>query len=206
MNSNTPKPSKLISITISIIAAIGFGLVLGSLFGATIFGQNLQQTIGGLITPTPQALAQSATKQTVKRVIDGDTIELANGSRVRLLQIDTPESTTSKECWGPEASNHLKQVLPPGTIISLEVDAKLDKKDKYGRLLRYVRNTKTGGLINLELVRDGFAAPYFYKNQRGTYANDLLHLADAAKQAGTGAWGQCPGTKLDATRNFQTQG
>ena len=39
----------------------------------------------------------------VATVVDGDTIDLESGERVRYLMIDTPESTTEVECWGPEA-------------------------------------------------------------------------------------------------------
>ncbi len=48
----------------------------------------------------------------------------------------------------------------------LEADTALDKVDRYGRLLRYVRD---GGVnVNLELVRRGAATPYFYKRDWGT--------------------------------------
>lgn len=49
--------------------------------------------------------------------------------------------------------------------MTLEADARLDGKDRYGRLLRYV--WRDGVNVNVELVRRGAAAPYFYRGDRG---------------------------------------
>jgi len=79
---------------------------------------------------------------TVARVVDGDTIDVTvNGTeeRVRLIGIDTPETVkpnTPVQCYGPEASEHTKELLPPGTPVYLERD--LVARDDYGRLLSYV--------------------------------------------------------------------
>jgi endonuclease YncB( thermonuclease family) len=40
----------------------------------------------------------------VDHVVDGDTIALRNGQRVRLVQIDTPEVFFGAECYGRAAS------------------------------------------------------------------------------------------------------
>ncbi len=49
------------------------------------------------------------------RVIDGDTIELRDGQRVRLVQIDTPEVYGGYECYGRAASTVAKRLLTAGT-------------------------------------------------------------------------------------------
>src|SRR5262245_34070256 len=77
------------------------------------------------------------TRVVVATVVDGDTIELRNGRRVRLLQIDTPE-LGSHECYAREAAAALRELLPAGSVVRLTADPKLDRLDRYGRLLRYV--------------------------------------------------------------------
>src|ERR1700758_602144 len=74
----------------------------------------------------------------IDHVADGDTVDLTNGARVRLVQIDTPEVYFTPECYGREASAITKRLLPPGTLVRLYPEPKTDAVDQYGRLLRYV--------------------------------------------------------------------
>jgi micrococcal nuclease len=131
---------------------------------------------------------------TVVSIYDGDTLTLASGRRVRLLQIDTPE-LASGECYSRAARTELVRLVPLGSRIELEADPRLDQADRYGRLLRYVR--RNGLNVNLELVRRGAAAPYFYEGDRGRYAGALSVAAASARQARRGLWKACPGTVLD---------
>jgi endonuclease YncB( thermonuclease family) len=55
----------------------------------------------------------------VGRVIDGDTIELASGQRIRLVQIDTPDVYFGTECYGEQASATTKRLLPLGSRVRL---------------------------------------------------------------------------------------
>ena len=100
------------------------------------------------------------------RISDGDTLRLADGRRIRLVQIDAPEREV--ECFGNAATKALARLAPVGSTIELERDPALDDLERNGRLLRYVR---VGGVdLNLELVRLGAAAPYFYRGARGARA------------------------------------
>jgi micrococcal nuclease len=136
----------------------------------------------------PSALARSDEGARVAAVIDGDTIALTTGTRVRLLQIDTPE-VGSGECYSRAAARELRRLLPVGTSVTLEADAALDRVDRYGRLLRYVR---VGGRnVNVELVRRGAATVYLYRGERGRYAGSLLSAARDARSARRGLWGAC---------------
>src|SRR5213075_3081657 len=94
-------------------------------------------------------------------VVDGDTVELTNGERVRLVQIDTPEVYKAPECYGEQASAITKRLLPVGTVVRLYRESKTDAVDQYGRLLRYVFRVRGELNVNLQLVRVGAAAPYF---------------------------------------------
>jgi endonuclease YncB( thermonuclease family) len=135
----------------------------------------------------------------VDRVVDGDTIELRNGRRVRLVQIDAPEA--SGECFGAEAGAMLGSILPPGTRVTLEGDPALDDVDRFGRLLRYVRKGRAN--VNLQLVKRGAASVWFFDGDRGRYADRLLEAARSARDRERGAWGACR-AKLDPTRAFET--
>ena len=137
----------------------------------------------------------------VARVSDGDTLTLLDGRRVRLVQIDTPE-LGSGECYSRAARSALLTRVPVGSAIALEADPALDRVDRYGRLLRYVRRRGTN--VNLELVRAGAAAPYFYGGDRGRYAAQLLGAARSARAASRGLWKACPSTALDPTRAIAT--
>ena len=141
---------------------------------------------------------------TITKVYDGDTITLSTGEKVRLLQIDTPELSPT-ECYSKEARSALVSLLNAPGQLSLKTDPKLDKVDRYGRLLRYVFIGKTN--INLKLVEIGAAAPYFYKGDKGQYSNQILKAAQTAKSKSIGLWKSCPGTQLtpnDAVTTLST--
>ena len=129
----------------------------------------------------------------VAHVIDGDTIELVGGKRVRLVQIDTPEKHL--ECYGDAASALTTRLLPSGTHVRVEQDPKLDQVDQYGRKLAYV--WKGDQEVNLTLVRDGAAGVWFFEGRRGRYAPELLRAAEQAQAAHKGLWGACPLARFD---------
>jgi endonuclease YncB( thermonuclease family) len=146
--------------------------------------------------------ATSATQvAVVASVYDGDTLSLRDGRRVRLLQIDTPE-LGSGECYSRAARTALVTLAPPGRRVVLETDPALDRTDRYGRLLRYVK--RNGVNVNLELARRGAAAPYFYRGEKGRYAGTLMRAAQRAKAAKRGLWRACPSTVLDPFRAVET--
>ena len=130
----------------------------------------------------------------VSRVIDGDTIELENGEKVRYIGIDTPETLDPRkplQCFGKEASAKNKELVE-GKQVRLEKD--VTDKDKYGRLLRYVYlgdpDQELTVFVNLELVKQGFAHSY-------TYPPDVKHQSEfvaaegEARDANRGLWSSC---------------
>lgn len=148
------------------------------------------------------SFAAHATSGRIGVVIDGDTVGLYGGERVRLLQIDTPELGTG-ECYSRAAQTALRRLTPPGTTVRLDVDPRLDRVDRFGRLLRYIFKGSTN--VNLELVRQGAAAPYFYDGDQGRYADALMAAARSAKAARRGLWGACPRTVLDPYHQVETR-
>lgn len=151
----------------------------------------------------------------VQNVIDGDTVTLNNSQTLRLLQIDTPELQEG-ECYAEEARAELVALLDSkkktATGISknlqsfdglrLEQDPVSAPKDKYNRSLAYLFKGKLN--INLELVKRGAAAPYFYNGELGKYSDELLAAAREAKLNNIGAWSACPEAILDPTSGFSS--
>ena len=129
----------------------------------------------------------------VARVIDGDTIELVGGQRVRLVQIDTPEKHV--ECYGDAASALTRRLIPAGTHVRIEQDPNLDQVDRYQRKLAYV--WKGDEDINATLVRDGAAGVWFFDGRRGRHADELLNAVERARTGHEGLWGACPLARFD---------
>jgi endonuclease YncB( thermonuclease family) len=140
----------------------------------------------------------------VGHVVDGDTLDLTNGARVRLVQIDSPEVYFHPECFGRQSSAVAKRLLPRGARVRLLPEPATDLTDRYGRLLRYVIRVRDGVDINIRLVAMGAAAPYFYAHRRGRYAARLEALARRARARKLGLWGHCPGTPYDPYHSVET--
>jgi micrococcal nuclease len=128
----------------------------------------------------------AAERARVARVIDGDTLVLADGRRVRLIGVDAPEVDCpyrQAEPWGYESQAYLKQLVE-GKRVRLEFEG--EPFDKYGRTLAYVYLGDV--LVNGRIIRDGQARLYRrfafeYKEQFGYYEAE-------AKRRGLGLWGQ----------------
>lgn len=134
-------------------------------------------------------------------VVDGDTLDVVIGGvdeRVRLIGIDTPESVSESvpvECFGPEATVRLTELLPPGTAVRLERD--VEARDRYGRLLAYVFRAEDDTFVNLALVEEGFAEANRY--EPNVARQGQLEEAEATARAeGRGLWPACGGTDTPA--------
>ncbi len=124
----------------------------------------------------------------VARVIDGDTIELADGRTVRYIGIDTPETkhpTKGVQCFGKEASMH-NQSLVLGKNVVLEND--VSTTDRYGRLLKYV--WLDGELINYRLVAEGYALASSYPPDIARQAT-FREAENQARLSSLGLWSAC---------------
>ncbi|MBU6431301.1 MAG: thermonuclease family protein [Patescibacteria group bacterium] len=125
----------------------------------------------------------------VKRAIDGDTIELEGGERVRYIGIDTPETVDPRkpvQCFGKEAARANRELVE-GKLVRLEKD--VSDKDKYGRLLRYVYQGEK--FINLELVEKGYAYAYTYPPDVKK-SKIFIKEQEKARQNRLGLWEVCP--------------
>lgn len=121
----------------------------------------------------------------VTRVIDGDTIELANGEKVRYIGVDTPElhhPQKEVEYYAQEAYEANRRLVE-GERVRLELDA--EERDRYGRILAYVYVDDL--MVNEWLVANGYArVATFPPNVE--YAERFLQLEREARQAKVGLW------------------
>lgn len=148
-----------------------------------------------LESPTNEDTLRESTK--VRRVIDGDTIEIEGGQRVRYIGIDTPETVHPQkpvECFGQEASAKNRELVE-GKTVMLEKD--VSETDKYGRLLRYVfvgdLLTSSGQVfVNDFLVRQGYAYASTYPPDV-KYQGQLTGAQQEAQQTNRGLWSLCQG-------------
>ncbi|WP_246861182.1 thermonuclease family protein [Bacillus sp. REN3] len=131
---------------------------------------------------------------TVGRVVDGDTIVTTDGRKVRLIGVNTPESTTRNETYGKEASNYTKSKLS-GKKIWMQRD--VSETDRYGRYLRIIwlaipandmnENEIRAKMFNAHLVLNGYAEPSTYPPDV-KYSDFFVKFAREAREAGTGLW------------------
>ena len=115
---------------------------------------------------------------TVSRVIDGDTIELANGDVERLIGIDAPEK---KQPYNEEIVAELRKL--EGKSVRMEKDT--TNKDRYGRYLRYVYFGEH--FVNLELVQSGLAYVYSVSPDK-KHADSFKDAERYAMESGLGIW------------------
>lgn len=120
----------------------------------------------------------------VTRIIDGDTIELVTGEKVRYIGIDTPEKNQD-ECFSQEATAKNAELVENKYVI-LESDIR--DKDFYGRLLRYVY--VDGMMVNLELVKQGYAIAISYPPDV-KYQPQLQAAQKEAQEIWAGLWLTC---------------
>lgn len=138
------------------------------------------------------ALAQDPGYRSVKRVVDGDTIVLENGERVRLIGVDTPETKHPKkavEYFGKEASAFTKRMCQ-GKTVRLEFDqanTHLGHKDKYGRTLAYIF-LDDGTFLNAEIVKQGYG--FAYTRFPFRYLEEFRKNEREAREQGRGLWGK----------------
>ena len=125
---------------------------------------------------------------TVSAVNDGDTVSVIvnkKQEKVRLIGIDAPEIV--QKPWGWEAKKFLESVMSSsGWRVRLEFD--VDKRDKYGRILAYLR-TADGKLVNLLLVKGGYAM-IFTLPPNVRYSSEFRTAQQEAREGRLGIWSE----------------
>lgn len=130
----------------------------------------------------------------IQRVVDGDTLLLKNGARVRLMGVDTPECVKPNspvEPFGPEASAYVKKVIEDSqNLVKLRLDR--EREDKYGRKLAYVYvfdpNQKEYRLLNEDLIRLGLGRALLTFNYTSSMKKRFERAQTLAQQESRGIW------------------
>ncbi|NTV29722.1 MAG: thermonuclease [Candidatus Omnitrophica bacterium] len=154
------------------------------------------------VRPAASQMAQVDSVR-VERVVDGDTLKLVGGERVRLIGIDTPELHESAKLYrdaertgqdiktiqrmGGEAASFTRELVD-GKNVRLEYD--VQPRDRYGRLLAYVY-LEDGTFVNAQIIRRGYAYPLTVPpNTR--HAAEFRRLFEEARRSRAGLWASGP--------------
>ncbi|MED4401371.1 thermonuclease family protein [Metabacillus fastidiosus] len=131
---------------------------------------------------------------TISRVVDGDTVELSDRRKIRLVGVNTPESTTRTEEYGKEASNYTTDKLE-GKQVWIQKD--VSDTDRYNRDLRIIwlaipsddmnEDEIRSKMFNADLVINGYAEPSTYPPDV-KYSEYFVKFAREARENNTGLW------------------
>jgi len=143
----------------------------------------------------------------VVKVIDGDTVRLANGETVRYIGIDTPETRIKKngrfakdpQPFSREATEY-NRALVDGKAMTLRFD--VEKRDKYGRLLAYC--FVDGVHVNAKMVEGGYACTFIIP-PNVKHADEFIALQRAARAQKRGMWGAFDTIAAGAARDYINQ-
>jgi len=149
---------------------------------------------------SPHSLPTAAEKMIVHKVIDGDTVQLTYPGDdwyyvTRIVGMNAPESVkpiAPVECYGPEASARLKQLLPIGAVVYAERD--VSDEDRFGRRLRHIwildADTQEAFLVSEIMVRGGYADARLYRPD-DLFDDELEGAEKVAQREDVGLWGAC---------------
>ncbi len=150
---------------------------------------SLVLTPGTVLGEDPACPADRLGERVVSaRVFDGDTLALANGRRVRLLGINTPEigrDGEPSEPYSEDAKALLARLAGPGMSVRLRLDK--ERFDRYGRLLAHVF-ADDGSNVQARLLDAGYATTLVVPPNE--WSVDCYAAVEArARQKRAGIWG-----------------
>ncbi|MEP0813760.1 MAG: thermonuclease family protein [bacterium] len=122
----------------------------------------------------------------VSKVVDGDTLRLSDGEKVRLIGVDTPETVHPQkpvEYFGREASAFTKREMDGRQV---RMTFGYERRDRYGRTLGYVWRYPDDFFINAEIISQGYG--FAYTKYPFEYMEEFRALERAAREEGRGLW------------------
>jgi micrococcal nuclease len=152
-----------------------------------------------LLRQEPVEVPQEATSAAVSRddeyvvvshVLDGDTMVLVDGRRVRLIGIDAPEVShegKKEECFSKESKDATARLVGAKKVRLVKDTS---DTDSYGRLLRYVYVGDV--FVNEVLVQQGYARAWRFPPDEAQ-STMLMNAQSQAKQQNHGIWQLCAG-------------
>jgi micrococcal nuclease len=156
------------------------------LFGVVLVGLILSRFVR-LDSVGSQFTFDSPELYFVERVVDGDTLKLAGGERVRLIGVDTPETkhpTKPVEPLGPEAAAFTRKHVEKRHV-RLQFDR--ERRDQFGRILAFV--FAEDFFLNEELIRAGYSKAETRFPYNGAMKRRFRAAEEAARREQRGLWG-----------------
>ena len=158
-------------------------LSISSFLAGTKYEKQIRDTIQNQPTINREQVLDFPKEAKVKRVIDGDTIELENGTIVRYVGINAADEESSFEEQATEENKRLVE----GKKVKIEYDAY--KSDRFGRILAYIIVSNKN--LSIELVERGLAKITLYEKRKPLiYQDQLLKAQEEAKKKKLGIWSQ----------------
>ncbi|HSP48328.1 MAG TPA: thermonuclease family protein [Clostridiaceae bacterium] len=157
-----------------------------------VFGKDALKELG-LISRFDSGGLEDFAAVRVAQVIDGDTVRLSDGTTVRMVGMNTPETSGEPEAYGEHAKAYAREVLENRTVY-LERD--VSETDQFGRALRYLwldrperidEESIRKSMFNAMALAEGFAQPYTFPPDV-RYADLFMEIATEARDEGKGLW------------------
>lgn len=168
---------------------IALGIIICILFILyRILAQYQPRTSHSPINTITNSPTISVIESTVSFVYDGDTIQISDGTKVRLIGIDAPEvahDNSNQQCFATESAKLLKELILDQKI-SIEQDKQ--KQDVYGRMLGYIWTDNV--FINDFMIRQGYAKSMPIKPNT-KYAVLFYDAQKDAQENKRGLWKEC---------------
>src|SRR3989344_1620016 len=169
INNRKSSKNKFVLIPLALL------LSLSSFFAGTKYENQIKDAINNQPVIQNNQVLEFPKEAKVKRVIDGDTLELINGQIVRLVGVNAPNNNEEYE---EQATEYTKNLVE-GKKVNLEYDAY--KSDRFGRILAYVIIDNKN--LAIELVKRGLAKVTLYEKRKPLiYQEQLLQAQSQAKR------------------------
>lgn len=176
-----PKPQNKESGNKYVLVPLAFLLALSSFFAGTKYESQIKDVIENQPVIDSSQVIEFPTEAKVKRVIDGDTLELQNSQIVRLVGVNSPNNGEPFE----EESTEFAKKLVEGKKVKLEYDEY--KSDRFGRILAYIIIDNKN--LAVELAERGLAKVTIYEKRKPLiYQQELLAAEKQAKAKKLGIW------------------
>ncbi len=185
MKSKTNTPNKKSNKNKLVLIPLALLLSISSFLAGTKYEKQIKDVVRNQPTIENQQILDFPKEAKVKRVIDGDTLELEKGQIVRLVGVNAPNNGDPFE---EEATDYTKKLIE-GKKVKLEYDAY--KSDRFGRILAYIILDNKN--LSIELVRKGLAKVVIYEKRKPLiYQQQLLDAEKEAKNKKLGIWSREP--------------
>jgi len=164
-----------------VLVPLALLLAISSFLAGTKYEKQIKETIENQPVIVNNQILDFPKEAKVRRVIDGDTVELDKGQIVRLVGVNVPNDNEEIN----EKATEFTKKLVEGKKVKLEYDAY--NSDRFGRILAYIIYDNKN--LSIELVKKGLAKVTIYEKRKPLiYQQQLLDAEKEAKNKKIGIW------------------